>query len=163
MLHHLRENMSKQKNDSDANASGEKALRNLKKHYSKTVVEHCLRPRNFQRMRAPDGYIKHKVEDGDVVEVFVRLDNDRVIECTFQTDGCAATLACGSIATELVKGRVYSEAADAVSPDKIIEASGGLPDGNIHCAHNISRALKLAMADGLVQKQSPWKKLYRRY
>ena len=155
--------MRKQKHDSDANASGEKALRKLKKHYSKIVVEHCLRPRNFQRMRAPDGYIKRTGTDGDVIEIFVQLDNDRVIECTFQTDGCAATLACGSIATELTKGRVYSEATNAVSPDKIIEALGGLPDGNIHCAHNISHALKLAMADGLVQKQSPWKKFYRRY
>lgn len=127
-FYHLSENMRKQKHDSNADASGEKALRKLRKLYSKTVVEHCLRPRNFKRMRAPDGYIKHKVEDGDVVEVFMQLDNDRVIGCTFQTDGCAATLACGSIATELIMGRVYSEATDAVSPEKIIEALGGLPD-----------------------------------
>jgi len=87
MLHHLSNNMRKQKHDSVAYASEEKTLRKLKKHYSKTVVEHCLHPRNFQRMRTPDGYIKHKVEDGDVVEVFVRLDNDRVLECTFQQMG----------------------------------------------------------------------------
>jgi len=152
-----------QKHDSDADALRENSLKKLKKHYSKTVVEHCLHPRNFQRMRAADGYIKHTGADGEIVEIFVRLDNDRVIECTFQTDGCAATLACGSIATELIKGRMYSEATEAVSPDKIIETLGGLPDGNIHCAHKISQALKQAMADGLVQKQSPWKKLYRRY
>ncbi len=147
-----------QKHDSDA-----AALRKLKQHYSKTVVEHCLHPRNFQGMSSPDGYVKHSGEDGDIVEIFVRLDKNRVTECTFRTDGCAATLACGSMATELIKGRMYSDAADAVSPNKIIEALGGLPDGNIHCARSISQALKRALADCLDQKLSPWKKLYRRY
>ena len=151
-----------QKHDSDAADLKEKALEKLKKHYSPTVVEHCLHPRNFREMRTPDGYSKNTGADGDTVEIFVRLDNSQVIECTFQTDGCAATLACGSIATELITGRQFSEALDAVSPPNIIQALGGLPEGNIHCAHKISQALKLAMADSLVQKQSPWKKHYRR-
>ncbi|MCJ7579672.1 MAG: iron-sulfur cluster assembly scaffold protein [Candidatus Aminicenantes bacterium] len=152
-----------QKHDSDAATLTESALEKLRKHYNETVVEHCLHPRNFRKMNAPDGYTKHKGPDGDIVEIFVRLDNKRVTECTFQIDGCAATLACGSIATELIKGKLYADALDAVSPKKIIQALGGLPEGNIHCAHKISQALKLAIADGLVQKQSPWKKHYRRY
>ncbi len=147
---------------SDGVALRESAQKKLKKYYSKTVVDHCLQPRNFQRMTAPDGYIKHTGTDGDDVEIFVRMDKSRITECTFQTDGCAATLACGSIATELIQGKFFSDALAAVSPDKIIEALGGLPDGNIHCALKISQALKLAMADGLVQQRSPWKKLYRR-
>jgi nitrogen fixation NifU-like protein len=151
-----------QKHDSDAAVLNKNALEKLKKHYSKTVVEHCLQPRNFREMRTPDGYSKNKGADGDIVEIFVRLDNLRVIECTFQTDGCAATLACGSLATELITGRLFSEALDAVSPPKIIQALGGLPEGNIHCAHKISQALKLAMADGLAQQQYPWKKHYRK-
>ncbi len=152
-----------QKRDSNAGALKENAVEILKKNYSKTVVEHCLRPRNYRKMSAPDGYTKHTGADGDVIEIFVRLDNNKVTDCTFQTDGCAATLACGSIATELIKGRLYPDALVAVSPDKIIQALGGLPKGNIHCAHKISQSLKLAIADGLLQKQSPWKKHYRRY
>ncbi len=151
------------KHDSNAGALKENAEELLKKHYSKTVVEHCLQPRNLRKMHAPDGYTKHSGTDGDIVEIFVRLDNKRVTECTFMTDGCAATLACVSIATELITGRLYAEALDAIHPDKILKALGGLPDGNLHCAHKASQALKLALADGLVQKQSPWKKFYRRY
>ena len=151
-----------QKHDSDAPELKQNAIEKLKKHYSKTVVEHCLQPRNFRRLSAFDGYTKHTGTDGDSVEIFVNMDNNRVTECTFQTDGCAATLACGSMATELVRGRLYTEALDAVHPDKILWALGGLPDGNIHCAHKISHALKLAMADSFVQKRSPWKKHYRR-
>ncbi|MFC2160087.1 iron-sulfur cluster assembly scaffold protein [Acidobacteriota bacterium] len=149
--------------DSNPNALKENVLEKLKKHYSKTVVEHCLKPRNFRKLSSPDGYSKHTGSDGDIVEIFVQLDNKRVTDCTFSTDGCAATIACGSIATDLMKGKLYSEALNAVSPNKIIAALGGLPDGNIHCAHKISQALKLAMADGLALKQSPWKKHYRRF
>ncbi len=45
--------------DSDAGALSENTLKKLKKHYSKTFVEHCLQPRNFQKMTSPDGHIKH--------------------------------------------------------------------------------------------------------
>lgn len=148
-----------QKNNSGTITSRKKALR---KFYNKTVVEHCLQPKNFRDMRDHDGFFRQTGEDGDNVEIFVRLDNDRIAECTFLTNACAATLACGSIATEMIEDLPYSMALEAVAPKKIINALGGLPEGNTHCAHRISQAVRRAIADALAQKRSPWKKLYRR-
>ena len=121
----------------------EQALKKLKRNYNKTVVDHCLRPRNFRRLDRPDGYASNSGDDGDRIEIFVRMEKERIVECSFQTNGCAATLACGSMATELVKNKTYTEALSAASKDSIIDALEGLPQGNVHCADSVSETIKL--------------------
>jgi NifU-like protein involved in Fe-S cluster formation len=144
-------------------ASREKgAGETLAEIYSSTVVDHCLRPRNFQKMEQPDGYASHTAGDGDRIEIYVNIKKGLVTDCTFQTNGCAATLACGSIGTELVKYLSFKKALTEAGPDNIIASLGGLPKGNVHCAHLVSKTLRLALADAKVQKNNPWKKLYRR-
>jgi NifU-like protein involved in Fe-S cluster formation len=95
--------------------------------------------------------------------MFVRLENKMVMDCTFLTNGCAATLACGSLATELVKDKFYTVALQAISPENIIVGLGGLPEGNLHCAHLVSKIFRLALADGLALGKTPWKKAYKRF
>lgn len=138
------------------------AEESLERIYGKIVADHCLRPRNFRIMNRPDGYSRTTAEDGDMIEWYVRIEDEKVAECSFQTNGCAATLACGSLLSELAKNKRIEEAFDETAPDRIIAGLGGLPAGNHHCASIVSKTFRLALADGLNQNRIPWKKIYGR-
>ena len=138
------------------------AKESLERIYGKIVADHCLQPRNFRKMDRPDGYSRSTAEDGDLIEWYVRIENKTLTDCTFQTNGCAATIACGSLLSELAKNKRIEEAFEEIAPDRIIAGLEGLPEGNHHCALLVSQTLRLAIADGLNQNRNPWKKLYRR-
>jgi nitrogen fixation NifU-like protein len=134
----------------------------VQKTYSKTVIEHWQNPRNFRRMERPDGYAKIKGPCGDTMEMFLRVKDDKIIECAFQTDGCGTTIVCGSVATELASGKLFVEALGTVSAARILEVLGGLPEASIHCAQLAAETLRRALADCLYQKSSSWKKEWRK-
>jgi nitrogen fixation NifU-like protein len=113
-------------------------------------------------MGNPDGYGKVTGSCGDTIEIFIRMEKETVAECSFMTDGCGATLACASMATELAEGRSFQEALATVTADTIIKKLGGLPESNVHCAQLASQSLRHALADILHQQKSPWKKTYRK-
>ena len=77
------------------------------------------------------------------------------------TDGCGATVACGSMITEMVKGRNVSQ-IQQINQGAVLSALGGLPEGNEHCALLAASTLKEAVKDYLVLKREPWKRAYRK-
>jgi nitrogen fixation NifU-like protein len=113
-------------------------------------------------MDSPDGYAQVKGSCGDMMEMFVRMKDEKISECTFQTDGCGTTIVCGSAATELAKGKTFIQALGLVSADEILKQLGGLPESDVHCAQLAAETLRRALADNLYHKKSPWKKHYRR-
>jgi nitrogen fixation NifU-like protein len=113
------------------------------------------------RIRRPDGYARTPAGQGDTVEFFLRLEGDVLAECTFETDGCAATVACASAVTELAAGRSARRALAEVTDKEIIRALGGLPEGNLHCAGPVAETFRQAVADALGHKGQTWRKLYR--
>jgi nitrogen fixation NifU-like protein len=137
-------------------------MEQIRKLYSETVIDHWQNPRNLRRMETADGYAKNIGSCGDTMEMFLRVKNDRVIECTFQTDGCGTTIVCGSVATELAAGKLFIEALGSVSAAEIMRVLGGLPDDSVHCAQLAAETLRRALADYLYQKSAPWKKSYRK-
>ena len=141
----------------------EKALlEKLRAVYSETTTEHILCPRNDRAIPEPDGYACLKSGCGETMKIWLKLDRDNVVRNTgFWTDGCAATIACGSMATELAKGRLM---ADAISIDArlIADALVDFPEGNFHCAGLAGQALRAALIDCLEISREPWKKLYRK-
>jgi len=94
------------------------------------------------------------------MQIGLRVGNERIIEAKFMTDGCGPVIACGSMATELVKGRTIGEAM-ALSEDDIMTGLDGLPDSETHCAMLAVNALKQALTDYLALRREPWKKTYR--
>ncbi|MGB9005447.1 MAG: iron-sulfur cluster assembly scaffold protein [Candidatus Aminicenantales bacterium] len=134
----------------------------VQKIYSQAVIDHWQNPRNFRRMETPDGYAKIKGPCGDTMEMFLKVKDDKVTECAFQTDGCGTTIVCGSVATELASGKSFAEALGAVSAAGILKILGGLPEENVHCAQLAAETLRRALADHLYQKSTPWKKNYRK-
>lgn len=140
----------------------EQILKQIKKRYSQTVIEHWQSPRNFAKIDHPDGYAQVKGSCGDTMEMYLKMKEDVIRECTFQTDGCGTTIACGSVATELAKNMTFSQALGCVSANEILKKLGGLPESDVHCAQLAAETLRRALADCLYQKHSPWKKHYRK-
>lgn len=140
----------------------EQIMEQIRRTYSLAVIDHWQNPRNIRALENPDGYAKVKGTCGDSMEMYLRVKNDTITECTFQTDGCGTTVVCGSVATELAVGKSLIEALGAVSAAEILRILGGLPEESIHCAQLASETLRRALADYLYQKNSPWKKSYRK-
>jgi nitrogen fixation NifU-like protein len=138
----------------------EQIIEQIRKEYSEIVIDHWQNPRNFSKMENPDGYAQVKGSCGDTMEMFVRMKDDRIAQCTFQTDGCATTIVCGSVASEAVKNKTFTQALALISADEILKRLGGLPESDIHCAQLASETLRRALADYLFQKKAPWKKHY---
>ena len=133
----------------------------LRKFYSETTVDHIIHPRNMHEIPTPDGYALIQSSHDESLKIWLKVRNDIVVESGFWTDGCAATIACGSMSTELVKDKTLREAL-AIEAVDIAQALVDLPEGNFHCAELANGALRLALQDCLSTRQQPWKKLYRK-
>jgi NifU-like protein involved in Fe-S cluster formation len=140
---------------------GNDLLDRLRKVYSETTIEHILRPHNTDIIRNPDGFAACDSGCGEMMKIWLMARDGIIQESAFWTDGCAATIACGSMGTDLVKGKSAAEAL-AISARDIAAALVDLPEGNLHCAELAAGALRLALKDLLSVQQQPWKKLYRR-
>lgn len=136
----------------------EMILEQARKEYSEVVIDHWQNPRNFRATEQPDGYGKVKGICGDTMEMFIKVRNGKISDCSFLTDGCATTIACGSIATELVLTKTFLEALAVVSGETILKKLGSLPEASIHCAFLAAETLRRALADSL--QRDSWKKHY---
>jgi nitrogen fixation NifU-like protein len=132
----------------------------LRDVYSETTVEHVLRPRNAGSLPNPDGFASLHSACGEGMEIWLKVRDNRIEDVSFWTDGCAATIACGSMAGELAKGKTVPHAL-AISARQIADALDNLPEGNFHCAQLASDTLKAAVRDCLALQREPWKKAYR--
>ena len=142
--------------------SQKRALDEMRGVYTETVIDHALHPRNFGSLPGADGFASVTSAGSDNIKMWLRVRNDRIMETSFWTDACAATIASLSMVTELVKGKTIS-AAMMIGPQDVLEALGGLPEGNVHCALQAASVLKEALRDYQVIKREPWKKTYRQY
>lgn len=147
--------------NSNIEAEQERLLQQIRDSYSEAVFDRWRNPRNMGRLGRADGYGKISGGCGDTVEIFLNIRADIVSECTFMTDGCGATLACASMATELAQGKSIVAALAGVTAEEILNQLGGLPEGNVHCAGLAADTFKLAIADYYKNRHSPWKKDYR--
>jgi nitrogen fixation protein NifU and related proteins len=129
--------------------------------YSETTVEHVVRPRNAQDLINPDGLASCKSGCNESMRICLKVRDDVVVESGFWTNGCAATIACGSMSTEMAKGKSVTQAL-AITAEDIVRALVDLPEGNFHCAELAAGTLRLALEDCRSTQQQPWKKLYRK-
>lgn len=126
-------------------------------HVSATVIDHAQRPRNYGKPTVANGHARITGECGDTMEIWVMVRDEVVERASFTTDGCAPSLACGSIATTLAEGGSLEDAA-SVSQDDIVQALGGLPAEVVHCAALASATLRAACenyAKALAQRRQP--------
>jgi len=115
--------------------------------YSAKVMEHFQNPRNVGEIENPDGVgeIGNPV-CGDIMKLYIRVKNDRVVDAKFKTFGCGAAIATSSMITELVKDKTLEE-AEKISRQTVAEALDGLPANKMHCSNLAADALHKAIED----------------
>lgn len=115
--------------------------------YSELVMEHFMNPRNVGVIESPDGVGKvGNPVCGDMMEIFIKVEDNRIADIKFRTFGCGAAIATSSIATEMVKGKTLEE-AEELSNRAVAEALGGLPPIKMHCSNLAADAIHAAIAD----------------
>jgi len=113
--------------------------------YSDKVVEAFYHPRNLGRMPEPDACGVVHGWCGDTMEIYLRLNGERIEQASFMTDGCGPTVACGSKLTTMVCGMSLEEAG-GTRPEDLLDALGGLPEESVHCAELAVNTLLEAIA-----------------
>ena len=121
--------------------------------YSEKGMDNFMNPRNVGTMENPDGYGKvGNTSCGDIMEIFLKIENDIITDVKFRTFGCASAIATSSVSTEMVLGKNIHEALD-ITNKVVAEALGGLPATKMHCSVLAEEALKEAIEDYLAKKQ----------
>ena len=113
--------------------------------FSATAIQHGRHPTNVGRMEHPDARASRVGWCGEVMEMYLRLDRDRIAEASFWADGCLSTMACGDMITTMARGMVLEDAA-AITPEELIAALDGLPYKSHHCAELSVETLREAIA-----------------
>jgi len=147
--------------DDFADELQKKILEDLRKIYSEKVIEFFLKAKNFEKMEKPDGFGRITGPCGDTMEIFLKINNEIIQHATFRTDGCGTTIASASMTIELIEGKTVEEAENITDKD-ILQALGGLPDEDKHCALLAANTLKAALADHRQLTKDYWKKDYRK-
>jgi nitrogen fixation NifU-like protein len=116
------------------------------KYYSKKVKEHFLNPKNVGTIKKPDCMSVSKALCGDIMEIYLKIKDDKITDVKFETTGCSMSVASGSVLTEKIKGKTLEEAVKIKEKD-LIKELGGVPDFKMHCIKNALSALRNAIAD----------------
>jgi nitrogen fixation NifU-like protein len=135
-------------------------MEDLKKKYTPKVIDYWQRPRNWGIMSDADGYGKVTGVCGDTMEISIQVCYDRIMKCTFDTDGCGTSIACASAVTDIAMGKTIDEAR-SISKKTVLDFLGGLPEEDRHCASLAAQTLIAAIRDFRDMKRAPWKKIYR--
>ena len=147
--------------DDSSKTIEESILEDMRTAYSEKVIDHALNPRNIGEFKDADGFGRMTGPCGDTIQICLKVKDGMIAYATIMIDGCVATIACGSMTTELVKGKTIAEAF-RITSDDILNSLDGLPESNTHCALLAANTLKKALEDYLSIQKEPWKKSYRR-
>ncbi|MBE6713710.1 MAG: Fe-S cluster assembly scaffold protein NifU [Ruminococcaceae bacterium] len=116
-------------------------------NYSPLVMDHFQNPRNVGKIENADGVGEvGNAKCGDIMKIYLKIENDIIVDVKFNTFGCASAIATSSMATELIKGKPVSEALELTNR-AVVEALGGLPAVKIHCSVLAEEAVKAAVKD----------------
>lgn len=115
--------------------------------YSPKVMDHFMNPRNVGEIPDADGVgCVGNAKCGDIMQIFLKIENDVIVDVKFKTFGCGAAIATSSMATELIKGKSIEEAL-TLTNQAVVEALDGLPPVKVHCSVLAEEAVKSAVAD----------------
>ncbi|MCR4925287.1 MAG: Fe-S cluster assembly scaffold protein NifU [Clostridiales bacterium] len=115
--------------------------------YSEKVMSHFRNPRNVGIIEDADGVGEvGNAKCGDIMKIYLKIDNDTVTDVKFETFGCASAIASSSMATEMIKGKKLSEVLE-VTNQAVAEALDGLPAHKMHCSVLAEEAIKSALKD----------------
>ena len=115
--------------------------------YSDKVMDHFMHPRNVGEIENADatGMVGNP-KCGDIMKVYLKIENDIIVDAKFKTFGCGSAIATSSMATELIKGKSIDEAL-SLTNKAVAEALDGLPPVKMHCSLLAEQAVKAALKE----------------
>ena len=115
--------------------------------YSEKVMDHFRNPRNVGVIDNADGFGEvGNAKCGDIMKMYLKIDDDVVSDVKFETFGCGSAIASSSMATELIKGKPLSEVKQLTNK-AVSEALDGLPAYKMHCSVLAEEAIHSALDD----------------
>ena len=114
--------------------------------YSKEVLNEFYNPQNVGVIKGASGVGKvGNPACGDIMKVYILVEDDKIIDAKFQTFGCAAAIASSSVATRMIIGKTIDEALKITNQDVIKELGGEMPASKIHCSILAEEAIRAAV------------------
>ena len=129
--------------------------------YSEKVMDHFTNPRNVGVIEDASrvGEVGN-AKCGDIMKIYLKIENDIIVDVKFETFGCGSAIASSSMATEMIKGKHIDEALK-LSNKAVAEALDGLPAHKLHCSVLAEEAIKNALKDYYDRNGLPYdKKLF---
>ena len=124
--------------------------------YSEKVMDHFMNPRNVGTIENADGIGEvGNAKCGDIMKIFLKIENDILVDVKFQTFGCGSAIASSSMATEMIIGKSIHEALELTNA-AVCEALDGLPAHKVHCSVLAEEAIKQALKDYFDQTNRPY-------
>ena len=115
--------------------------------YSEKVMDHFRNPRNVGVIEDANGVGEvGNAKCGDIMKMYLKIENDIVEDVKFETFGCGSAIASSSMATEMIKGKPLSEVRELTNK-AVAEVLDGLPDYKMHCSVLAEEAIKSALED----------------
>ncbi|NLD51832.1 MAG: Fe-S cluster assembly scaffold protein NifU [Clostridiales bacterium] len=115
--------------------------------YSEKVLDHFANPRNVGEILKADGVgTVGNAKCGDIMQMYLKVDNGVITDVKFKTFGCGAAIATSSMATEMVKGKTIEEALQLTNK-AVADALDGLPAQKVHCSLLAEEAIHAAIED----------------
>lgn len=115
--------------------------------YSDKVFDHFQNPRNVGEIEDASGIGEvGNATCGDIMRMYIKVENDVITDCKFKTFGCGSAIATSSMATELIIGKNLDEVLEFTNK-AVVEALDGLPARKIHCSVLAEEAIKAALVD----------------
>ena len=115
--------------------------------YSEKVMDMFRNPKNMGEIENPDGIGRvGNPKCGDLMELYIKVENDIITDVKFKTFGCAAAIATSSMITEMAKGKTLDEALKITRQD-VADELEGLPPIKMHCSNLAADALQAAIED----------------
>ena len=115
--------------------------------YSEKVMDHLMHPRNVGIIEDADGIGEvGNAKCGDIMKIYLKIENEIIVDVKFETFGCGSAIASSSMATELIKGQSIHDAMKLTN-QAVTEALDGLPPVKVHCSVLAEEAIKNAVRD----------------
>ena len=121
--------------------------------YSRKVIEQFSNPLNVGTIEDADGVGEvGSTVDGDIITIYIKVDNDVITDVKFKTFGCVVAISTSTMVTQLAKGKTIEEAL-SISNDDVLDALDGLPEGKRRCSGFALDALHKAIENYVENKQ----------
>ena len=126
--------------------------------YSEKVMDHFMHPRNVGTIEDASGIgTVGNVKCGDIMKIYLKIENDIIVDVKFETFGCGSAIASSSMATEMIKGKSIQDAL-SLTNQAVCEALDGLPAQKVHCSVLAEEAIKSALKDYYERNGIPYDK-----